>query len=485
MNDMPRPKMPDGQEHFTASSTPTRNPGSFRDPNGHVWHLDGRVLRVVDEDAAQTLSALLEQDFLQNQMAIGNVVRTAAVKDDTLAALFPGKRIFEHSNIPFISHPYEWTFGMLKQAALLQLNLLIDALEHNLTLIDATAYNIQFVGAKPIFIDLLSFQPYREGQFWLGYRQFSEQFLNPLLLASNYSIPIQHWYRGSLEGISSISTAQLLPLRRKLSLSALSHVVLPARVQKKAVAAIDSHVRSPTIHNRRLSRRAYQGILVQLRDWIASLKSAVSGDSVWTNYTSFHTYSSADGASKRDAVSGFVEKWAPGLVLDLGCNTGEYSVAALKSGAGYVVGAEFDSDAAEKAFSMASAESLAFLPIVLDAANPSPDQGWDDAERAGFRTRANFDMLIALAVEHHLAIGRNVPLDGVVDWMVSLAPRGVIEFVPKNDTTVQAMLANRQDIFPDYTEEAFRSALAKRARIEASVPVSREGRVLFAFDRTN
>ena len=106
------------------------------------------------------------------------------------------------------------------------------------------------------------------------------------------------------------------------------------------------------------------------------------------------------------------------------------------------------------------------------------------AERAGFGKRVRVDGVIALAFEHHLAIAKNVPLPQVVEWLVERAPTGIIEFVPKIDPTVQKMLALREDIFDDYTIEAFTTALSQRGRIVKQKEVSQSGRTLFVFDRS-
>ncbi|MGH8568260.1 MAG: class I SAM-dependent methyltransferase, partial [Gammaproteobacteria bacterium] len=163
--------------------------------------------------------------------------------------------------------------------------------------------------------------------------------------------------------------------------------------------------------------------------------------------------------------------------------TGEYSEVALAAGAGRVIGFDFDQTALERAYARAAHRSLPFLPLFQDGANPSPAQGWNTLERKGLSDRACADALLALAFEHHLAIGHNVPLDDVVAWLVSLAPRGVIEFVHKGDPTVQRMLALREDIFHEYTEEHFVSAVGQRARIVRSAVVSTTGRTLYWFDR--
>jgi ribosomal protein L11 methylase PrmA len=164
-------------------------------------------------------------------------------------------------------------------------------------------------------------------------------------------------------------------------------------------------------------------------------------------------------------VEAFAAAVRPGLLWDVGCNTGEYSEAALRGGAGYVVGFDADQTALDKAFARARDKRLAFLPLYLDAANPAPNQGWAERERKGLGSRADADALLALALVHHLAIGRNVPLDGVVDWLVSLAPEGVIEFVPKSDPMVRELLRLREDLFPDYDFGHFEAHVLERAEI--------------------
>jgi ribosomal protein L11 methylase PrmA len=204
---------------------------------------------------------------------------------------------------------------------------------------------------------------------------------------------------------------------------------------------------------------------------------------VWGDYAKTHGYAGAEDAAKRRFVAEFIERTKPTLLFDLGCNTGDYAALALASGAGRVVGFDFDQHALDGAFMRADAEGLDFLPLFLDALNPSPDQGWRQAERAGFGARARPDALLALAFAHHLAIGRNVPLEQTVAWITGLAPCGVIEFVPKADPAVGRMLALREDIFPDYDETAFASCLSSVARIVHSEAVSAHGRRLFCYER--
>src|SRR5206468_3819805 len=103
--------------------------------------------------------------------------------------------------LPFVSYPYEWPFEMLRDAALLQLGLIEEALAEDVVLKDGTPYNVQWRGAEPVFVDVGSFERLPPGEPWAGYRQFCMLFLYPLMLQAYRGIAPQPWPRGSLEGI--------------------------------------------------------------------------------------------------------------------------------------------------------------------------------------------------------------------------------------------------------------------------------------------
>lgn len=463
--------------------TLTLDSGSFRDPAGHVFQVDGRVLRTITQRASEDFLYLKDRPALRGWVDAHKVIgfdelspNEFQVADDRV------QHLVEHPRLPFISYPYEWSFSALKAAALLHLELQLEGLKENISLSDASAYNIQFVGTRPIFIDLLSFRKYQEGELWEGHQQFCDQFLNPLLLRAYVGIPHNSWFRGNLEGISTTDLSRLLPLKKKWSWNVLSHVVLPARMQKASVGEFDTE-KMAAAKQRTLSRASYHGLLIQLRDWIAKLTPHAGISTTWGQYAENTTYQSDEEANKRAFIQRFVEGVGPEMVWDIGCNTGAYSEVALDAGAKKVIGFDYDQDALEAAFARGRDKKLDFLPLFLDIANPSPGQGWRHQERMSLQERASADALIALAFVHHLAIARNIPIDQVVDWVVGLAPTGVIEFVQKTDPTVKHMLALREDIFDTYTEDAFRSALEARARIVDCQTVSTAGRQLYHFDR--
>ncbi len=461
---------------LTSIDNATRVAGSFRDPSGYVYQDGDRVYRTVTQYGISDYQAAKAADIFSWLCDDGRLVRIL----DELRSSDGQTVTLEVERLSWITHPYEWSFQLLKTAALFHLDLHLSLLDREFTLSDASAYNVQFVGPKPIFIDHLSIRPYREGEFWTGHRQFCEQFLNPLLLRAYLAVPHNAWYRGSMEGIPVSDLAKILPLRKKLSWNALTNIVL----QDKFQAGTSSEEKKFSVKERRLPKQAFTAMLRQLRNWIARLKPADTTKTVWADYSLVNTYNDSERGAKHTFIAEYVRSARPKTVIDLGCNTGEYSERAIASGATSVLGFDFDVQALDRAYENATSRNLNLLPLFLDARNPTPDQGWMGTERLGFRERMKADGLLALAFEHHLAIAHNVPLDQLIPWLLSTAPTGVIEFVPKSDPTVQRMLALRDDIFPNYEVEEFERVLAARAVIERSEVVSHSGRTLFQFRRS-
>lgn len=460
-----------------------RVPGSFRDPAGCVFRAGGRIFRGVRQPAVASVLAFLASDFYRRH-ATHAIVGTRVVEPNAVAeaglaveAVQSFAIWLEHQPIEFISYPYEWSFEQLRAAALFHLDLHLEALAAGYDLRDATAYNVQFRGCQPVFIDLLSFDTYREGCHWFGYRQFCEQFLAPLALNAYAKVDFNPWFRGALEGIDLPSAARLLPARSLLSPTLLANVHAQAWAMSRMTSGRRSGRRRAIAG---LPRRNYIHLLSSLRRFIEGLTA--HGDTYWADYRPDSSYSEAGAREKEAVVTGFVQREGVQRLLDIGCNTGHYSEKAIAAGARHVVGADLDAGALNVAFRSAAGKKLNITPILLDVCNPSPALGWGLTEREGlFERLRGVDATISLAVIHHVLIGRNVPMKDYVDWLLDLAPRGLAEFVPKSDPMVAGLLAHRQDIFPDYTQEAFLRVLSRRARVTGVHPISNSERVLVAF----
>lgn len=459
--------------------------GSYRDPSGRIFSRNKRIFRTVTEHGLENFEYASATGLLDELVGAGVLVPWTEVDDVDLGPeAADARKILEHRQLSFVSYPYEWSFSGLKAAALLHLDIQIRALGKSVALSDASAYNIQFEGPRPIFIDHLSFRPYRDGEFWLGHRQFCDQFLNPLLMWARLGIPHNTWFRGSVEGIPATALSAMLPWHSRLRPKVLTHVVLPAKFEQGGGTVLGNKVVSRAMGSVGFSRRSFARMLESLRRWISGLRPTGVDDTVWSSYVNDHNYTDREVIVKRAFVADFAAATKPSQIWDMGCNTGDYSKVALESGASYAIGFESDVGVLEKAFNRAVSENLNLLPLFLDAANPSPAQGWSQCERFGLQERRSAEGLLALAVLHHLCVGRNVPLPDAVSWLIGHAPCGVIEFVPKRDLMVQELLRLREDVFDFYTEEIFDRAVADHARIVKSEVITESGRKLVWYDRS-
>ena len=458
----------------------TLDDGSFRDPDARVAYFEDSVYRIVYQNGFKKFDLI--KKILGKEEISKYLIETkeADQKELSLLELENQKdiKVFKHKKIDYVTYPYEWSFHRLKDAALHHLNLHINLLKNDATLIDAYSYNIQFNNYSPIFIDLTSIKEYSEGEFWTGHKQFCESFFNPLILKSKLGINFNNWFKGNLEGISTYELSKLLKFNHMFSWNIFYNVILLNYFEKKFKKNEDLKIAK----NKKLKKKYYLSILTNLLNFINSLKPKKEA-SVWGEYSRDNTYNYEEKKNKHDFITNYFSKNSFKKVLDLGCNNGEYSKLALQSGNKYVVGLDYDLNAIDEAYLISKREKLNFLPLYFDVSNPSSNIGWRQKERKGFIERLNFDFVLALAFEHHLAIAKNIPLEDVVKWITSLAPKGIIEFVPKNDVTIQSMMKLKGDIFPNYNLENFKYLLSKDVKITSEKIVSNSGRTLFSFEK--
>lgn len=463
--------------------------GSFRDPSGRVLVGDGdAVYRTIAPRAAAAFDAAESSGLLDALVEREWLVPFERVPHEAVGDAAAGaSAVLRHPRLPVVSYPYEWPFGALKAAALLHLDVQLAALDRDVGLSDATAYNVQFRGARPVFIDHLSFRPYRDGEYWRAHGQFCEQFLNPLLFTACTGVAHHAWFRGRLDGVETEELARLLPGRSVLRPAVALNVTLPAWLQRRAAktgAGGAAHAAERGMQRRGLPRAAFRRMLEGLRGTVAGLEPGRSvRPGVWSSYAGDNSYSDAGRAAKRAFVERFVADVRPALLLDIGCNVGEHSGTALAAGASLAVGLETDAETVDAAFARAVEQDLAFLPLRVDAADPSPAQGWRHRERPSFEERVRADAVLALAVVHHLCIARNIPVADAVDWLLARAPQGIVEVVPKCDPMVGELLRLRDDVFDDYGEESLLAAIAERAEIVDELRVPDGGRRLVRYRR--
>jgi hypothetical protein len=450
--------------------------GSFRDPSGFVFTRNGTLYRQVNRSFKASFDAFLASGLYRDLADEGLLVPHADAPLD-LAATQEASAVLLPERIPFISYPYEWSFGQLRDAALLTLSIQERALRRDFVLRDASAYNVQFLNGRSVFIDTLSFEPRVEGTPWVAYRQFCEHFLVPLLLMGRRDVRSGVLLRSYLDGVPLELGSHLLPRRTWLSPAILFHVHLHAKAQARYA---ESSVAETTDKRPAMKRDAVMTLVRSLRSCIQGLEWTPAGTE-WADYASDNSYTDPATQSKREIVSRAIGSFGARMVWDLGANTGEYSRVARDAGS-QVIAFDIDPAAVERNYrQVRSAGDSGILPLLLDLANPSPGQGWAHNERLSLEQRGPADAIMALALVHHLAIGRNVPLDRIADYLSRLGRALIIEFVPKTDTQVQRLLRNREDVFPGYTVEGFEEAFRRHFRIESVQPIAESDRTMYVM----
>ena len=446
-------------------SNPLKVKGSFRDPSGSLYIKDGILYRKITPVYYEHYKYAKNSGLYEALMKEGLLIHHY---EDEPTVIVPQK-------IPFISYPYEWCFSQLKDAALLTLKIQKRALDFDMILKDASAFNVQFLQGKPIFIDTLSFEKYEEGSPWVGYRQFCQQFLGPLLLMKYRDLRMNQISRIFIDGPPLDLISTLLPLRTFLNPLSVFHIHLHAKSQKK-------FGEKRNIPTWRISKKNLIAFIDNLESGIHCL-TLKKQKTEWQNYYQKTNYSELAFKDKKRIVGEFLETLNAKTVWDLGANTGEFSRLASQKGAEII---SFDIDpmtVEENYLEIKKKGEKNLLTLVMDFTNPSSGLGWENEERMSLTERGPVDAVMALALVHHLAISNNVPLSRIAEYFSKLGRHLIVEFVPKTDTQVKKLLATRKDIFPAYEQTSFEKEFSQYFVINRRENIADSERLLYLMKK--
>jgi hypothetical protein len=448
---------------------------SYKDPAGFVFFRDGRIFRQVNACYKDDYDRLMETGLYEKLAGDRLLVPH---KETAIGVSDKGYKIIEPETVPFVSYPYEWGFSQLKDAALCTLAVQREALNFGMVLKDASNFNIQFIGRAPIFIDTLSFEKYEDGEPWVAYRQFCEHFLAPLALAAYNDIRLVQLLKSNLDGIALDLAYKLLPVAAKINPGIFFHLGLHSFAQERS-SAISAEKSLP-----KPGKNFSKAALIELIDSLESTIKKINWKpkkTVWTDYNGddCESYGSASLKSKIKIVDGYLDAARPRFLWDIGANDGMYSAIAAKHGA-FVVSMDNDPSVVEKNYiKLKEAKEDNILPLMVDITNPSPAVGWGNTERDALLGRKLPDTILALALIHHLAIAKNVPLDAIAGLFAGLCGTLVIEFVPKEDKQCRRLLASRQDIFGDYNEISFEEEFGRFFAVKEKRMIPGTGRIMY------
>ncbi len=474
-----------------------RDPGSFRDPSGFVLHDQEKVYRLfLDQTDADLMGELEAQGFIQELVSAGLLVGSKHLPAEETKTLrfqseFEAKRVIQHQRIPFISYPYEWPLSMLADAGLSQLKLQRKLLEKGYSLKDATAFNTQFQGTKPLFIDLASIERPKRYDVWQAYAQFSSMFLYPLMLIRNGRATTRSYFLANLNGLDAIQVARSYPWISWCFPRVFLDIKLPALLarmaQKKKLGRLKRLEEKPPAsgnpNDQAKAKKRQIFLLDRLENRLQSLKRGYRPRSDWSDYAQTNSYSKEAEGMKRTFVYNTLKALQPKRLTDLGSNTGTYSKIAADCGA-QVLALDSDHDSVELLYREVVNSNLAILPLWIDITNPSPGCGHLNQERPAFIKRHNADCLLALALIHHLLVAARIPLQEIVELFALLTSQDlIVEYVAPEDAMFQSLLGLRENIYGFFTEQAFEAAFSKRFSIEKKEAVPHSKRVLYAMKR--
>jgi hypothetical protein len=457
------------------AAAPQPHPASFRDPAGFVFVREGVLYRQLNPVGRPDYDVLMTSGLYDRLVRDGDLVAHEEV-DPSTSPDARASLVLRPARVRFVSYPYEWCFSQLKAAALLTLRLQKAALAHGMSLKDATGFNIAFDEGRPVWIDTLSFERLKPGNPWVAYRQFCQFFLAPLAVMSHVDVRLLQLLRSHLDGLPLDLASRLLPASTRLRPGLLTHIHLQAATERR-IAGRAATPRPPT---RAISATASAGLLDSLERTVTGLTWRPSR-TTWGDYYETTNYTPAAFEHKRRIVSEAIDRVAPATLWDLGANDGTFSRLGSDRGIPTVA---FDVDplAVEKNFRrVVERRERNLLPLLLDLTNPSARCGWANEERESFVDRGPADLVLALALVHHLAIAHNVPLPRIAEFFSGFARALVVEFVPKQDSQLRRMLATRDDIFDDYTQAGFEAAFSAWYTIDEAVPVHDAERTVYTM----
>jgi SAM-dependent methyltransferase len=448
--------------------------GTFRDPAGSLHIVHGRVIRVIRESESSQFDSLIASEAVRALVARGALVGTRALQSDLepdeLKAL--GGRCYEHDVVPFVSVPAEWSAAMLLQAALHTLDVCDELLRHGYVLKDATPANILFEGARPVFVDVPSIEPLRAGEdIWIPRHQFETTFLLPLMAVLEFGYPLRDSLADPAIGLPHEALARLFGARRWTNSTRIKHVALPAALGRAGGAQGARVAPSAPAHNnlertRYVLSRTFSGLRKAVLRMAARIERRHSN---WSAYACSRAhYADADLEKKREFVKRVLDRTRSAWVLDVGANTGEFSEMAADRAAN-VVAIDLDEVSVSAIYKRARETQKSIQPLVVDLSKPTPATGWRNLERRSFLSRAEkrFDLVLMLAVGHHLRVTAGVPLAQIIETGVSIGNGSLLfEFVPTDDPMFRTIARGREHLYSDNSVENCERLLSSHGRIQ-------------------
>jgi hypothetical protein len=440
-----------------------RDPSSYRDPDGYIFYVNDNVYRQVLNKQAPILQPVYNTFF------------QAALKKGLLVPFEKsGDTLLQLTRLPMVSYPYEWGFEQLKEAALTTLDIGLLALEHGLSLKDATAFNLQQYEGRMIFIDHTSFETSDNKLPWRPYSQFCRHFLAPLLVTSRTGRNANKSFLINLDGLDLGEAGAALRVSDKFHPSIIIHIYLHHFLTKKLQdTRREKNIKSTRTGNQKIYLR-------HLRDVVSKI-SPPRYNTEWHRYYGNTNYNDESFYEKEKFVREIMLSGNYACAWDIGGNNGHFS-RTIAERALTVISMDIDHAAIDLNYLKNRQEGKRNIyPLVMDLANPSPALGFGNRERTTIEHRSKPDIMFALALIHHLAVTYNIPFELAARHLREKNAELVIEFVDREDSQFRKLLRSRGDMCDSYNKENFEKSFNEEFEIRKKYHVPNSHRTLYHF----
>jgi hypothetical protein len=418
---------------------------SFRDPDSSLSFDSSYYYRRISLNYETNYNHFVHSGLKDRLIQEGFILPFVEIIDDS-----PSKgisfRVLRTDILPFVSYPYEWSFSQFKEAAILTLKINLIALEYGMILKDASMFNIQFIGCKPIFIDLASFEIYEQDTPWNAYYQFCKHFYGPLFLAAKKNIILTKLLQYFIDGIPLKEVVSLCSLKDFLNSGAFLHLYLHAKGEGKIVKGSSK---------KKVAKKQLSNILIHLESSIEKL-APKQKQTVWDDYNQNNNYEIESQQHKVKIIKGFLDQIDGENALDIGANDGLYSQLLADRGM-YTLVVDIDELAVDRAF---KTKHDLIHPLQMNLVNPTPAIGWNNTERKSFWERCQVDVIQALAIVHHLVITHDISFEEIAEKLAQHTKYLIIEFVDPEDSQAQILLQNKPHHRLNYNQINFEKAFS-------------------------
>lgn len=425
----------------------TDHHASYKDPSAKVFYY---------EDEQDNIYRELHPSYLPHYHQLNTSGLAAElIKKNWLVSFeeikdHHSETILKAKKIQFVSYPYEWTFNQWKDAALLTLKIQFQALKFGMILKDASPFNIVFDGARPIFIDISSFEIFEVGKPWQAYKQFCECFYMPLLLAKYFGEVGNEIFLNNINGISLSKGLSLLPAKAHFNLNTLFYLALPDKMRKQ--------VKNSDNRENKISESFTQKKSMQFAEQLFSNINKIKQAKKITKWNSYYDEDKID-ANYLQEKEGILKEWfsnySQKTLIDFGCNTGKFS-KLLSPHVKTIFAFDDDINCVDQLYTHCREDKINnIFSFSANITHPTPAVGFNNRERQSLLSRLKGDAGLALALIHHLVFNNNLNFTMIAEMFAATCTELVIEFITKEDDKVRMLLSTRKDIFDWYNFENF------------------------------